>query len=104
MIYTTKENNELIITCDCVCGSGLLWKAMSCDDEGEQYFVSLIESSWYAKQTGRIRPYFKRLWRALRGKEYCLTELVMTQTEVAELSQFLHQLTQNSINKGESHD
>ena len=104
MIYTAKENNELIITCNCGCGSGLLWKAVKFDDKDEQYFLSFIENSWFAKQTGLIRPYFKRLWKALRGKEYCLTELVMTKTEITELSQFLHELTQNSMNKGESHD
>lgn len=104
MIYTTKENNELFVTCDCGCGSGLLWKAMNCDNEGEQYFVSLTESSWYAKQNGCIRPYFKRLMRALCGKEYCLTELVMTKAEVAELSKFLHQLTQTALNKGGAND
>lgn len=102
MIYTNKENDELIINCDCGCGFGLLWKATKFDEEDEQYFVYLTEHSWYAKQTGRIKPYFNRLWKALRGKEYYLTELVMSKNEVAEFSGFLRRLIENPKNEGEA--
>jgi len=102
MIYTSKENNELIICCDCGCGDGLLWQAATFDEEDEQYFVYLTEHSWYAKQTGRIRPYFKRLWKALRGKEYCLTELVMRKNEVADFAEFLNRLIETPTNEGGS--
>ena len=102
MIYTNKENDELIISCDCGCGTGLLWQAKKFDDEAEQYFLCLTEHSWYAKQTGRVKPYFKRLWNAIRGKEHYLTELVMTKYEVAEYADFLRHLTENPKNEGES--
>jgi len=108
MIYTNQKNDELIISCDCGCGKGLLWQAKTFDEEDEQYFVYLTEHSWYAKQAGRIKPYFRRLWKALRGREYCLTELVMAKDEVEELSEFLYQLTklsatnEVSMNEGES--
>ena len=95
MVYTNKTNDELIVNCDCGCGSGLLWQAAHYDKE-EQFFVTLVESSWYAKQTGRVKPYFKRLWKALRGKEYCLTEIVMSKEEVAEFEIFLHRLTEKT--------
>ena len=96
MIYTNKEKDELVVNCDCGCGSGLHWKASKWGDEDTQYFVSLTENSWYAKQTGRIKPYFKRLWKALRGKEYCLTELVLTKDDIAEFDEFLHRLIEIS--------
>jgi len=89
-----------MISCDCGCGSGLLWNATKFDKEDEQYFVYLTENSWYAKQTGRIKPYFKRLWKALRGKEYYLTELVMKKSEVVEFNEFLCRLIER--NEGES--
>jgi len=95
LIYTNKDNSELIVSCDCGCGDGLLWKANRFDEEGEQYFVSLTEHGWYAKQTGRIKPYFRRIWKALCGKEYYLTELIMTKSEVEDLSEFLHQLAKS---------
>jgi len=72
------------------------------DEEDEQFFVYLTEHSWYAKQTGRIKAYFRRLWKALRGKEYCLTEIVMAKGEVEEFSEFLHQLTKPHANGDES--
>lgn len=98
MIYTNKTKDELIINCDCGCGAGLLWQAVKWDDEGEQIYVSLIEHSWYAKQGSRIKLYFKRLWKALRGKEYSLMELVMSKSEVGEFGEFLRRLIQNEEN------
>lgn len=101
MIYTNKANDELIVNCDCGCGSGLLWQAVKWDDE-EQFYIMLTEHSWYAKQSGRIKPYFKRLWKALRGKEYCLTEIVMKRTEVEEYMDFLGRWIKK--NEGEHDD
>jgi len=101
MIYINKQKDELIVNCDCGCGAGLLWQAAKWDDEGEQFYISLIEYSWYAKQTGKIRPYFKRLWRVLRGKEYYLTEIVLSKSEAKEFESFLHCLIEKSTNEGE---
>ena len=95
MIYTSKKEDELIITCDCGCGSGILWNGTLFDKEDEKFFVSLVEHTWYAKQTGRFKPYFKRLWKALRGKEYCLTELVMTKEDAKEFAEFLRRLVES---------
>ena len=92
MIYTNRVKDEIIVNCDCGCSSGLHWKAIQWGDDGEQYFVSLTEDSWYSKQTGRIKPYFKRLWKALLGKEYYLTELVLSKDDVAEFVVFLRSL------------
>lgn len=101
MIYTNITNDELIINCDCGCGSGLLWQAVKWDDDGAQYYISLIEHSWYGKQNGRMRPYFKRLWKALRGKEYRLMEIVLSKSEAKEFDEFLCSLIKD---KGEHHD
>ena len=98
MIYTNKEKDEPIVICDCGCGSGLHWKASQWDDEDKQYFVSLIESSWDARQTGRAKPYFKRLWKAIRGKEYYLTELVLTKEDVVEFDEALRCLLKYPMN------
>ena len=83
MVYTNKIKDQLIVNCDCGCGSGLLWQAKQFEPEDTQYFVTLIEHSWYAKQTGRVKPYFTRLWRTLRGKEHYLTEIVMLKARAA---------------------
>jgi len=101
LIFTNRKSDELILSCDCGCGYGLHWQAMEFDKEGERFFVYLTENSWNAKQTGRVKPYFRRLWKALGGKEHYLTELVMTKSEVAEYADFLHRLIKNPKNEGE---
>lgn len=98
MIYSNKTKDECITSCDCGCGSGILWQATLWDDE--KCLVSLIEPSFYARQTGKVKPYFKRLWKALRGKEHYLTELVMTRSEAMEFSEFLRTL----VSGGEHND
>jgi hypothetical protein len=99
MLYKpiTAPTPEFIVTCHCGCGSGLLIRAER-DDFNDSpnnalYSVSLVESSWYAKQTSRFKPYFKRLWKALRGKEYLLTEFVLNADEFQELTASLSALT-----------
>lgn len=93
MIFTNKNDDELIVTCNCSCGYGLHWKAGTWDDEDEKYYLSLIEMSWYAKQDSRLKLYFKRLWKALRGKEYHLTEMILKKEDVEEFAAFLNRLT-----------
>ncbi|MDR2522165.1 MAG: hypothetical protein LBC93_00460, partial [Synergistaceae bacterium] len=65
MIFKNKKDDELIVTCNCGCGCGLHWAAGSFDDEDEEYYLSLVEMSWYAKQDSCLKSYFKRLWKAL---------------------------------------
>jgi hypothetical protein len=95
MLYTpsNQEISELVVTCHCGCGRGIIVRTERDDLTADAlYTLSLIESSWYAKQGGRIKPYFKRLWKALRGKEYYLTELVLTSVEFQELIAGLNKL------------
>jgi hypothetical protein len=102
MIYQNKNNDELIVSCDCGCGKSLLWQAKQFDDEDEGCYVSLVEHSWYAKQDSKLKSYFKRLWKALRGREYCLTELVLKKEEIKEFTLFLNRLTEKLEEKGET--
>ena len=101
MIFSNKTEDELIITCDCGCGYGMHWSAGVWDDEGEQYCLMLVEASWYSMQESRLKSYLKRLWKTIRGKEYCLTELIMKKAEVDEFAVFLNKLTHKRCKEGE---
>lgn len=102
MIFTNKKDDELIITCNCGCGNGLHWSAGSWDADGEDCYLSLVEMNWYAMQRSRIKSYFRRLWKALRGKEYYLTEMILKKAEVEEFAAFLNQLSTETAKEGES--
>jgi hypothetical protein len=102
MVFTNKKEDELIVTCKCGCGEGLHWQAGTWDDEGEEYYISLVESSWYDKQDSRLKSYIKRLWKALRGKEYHFTELILKKDDVEEFAMFLGKLTSRAAKDGES--
>jgi hypothetical protein len=53
--------------------------------------------SWYAKQDSRLGSYFKRLWKALRGKEYYLTQMILKKDDVEEFAEFLSRLTNKPV-------
>ena len=96
MTFTNKKDNAFIVTCDCGCGHGLHWEAWTWDDADEKYYLALVEPSWYAKQGSRVKSYFKRLWKALRGKEYCLSEIILKKADVQEFTALLTRLTEQA--------
>jgi hypothetical protein len=97
VIFKNKKNDELIVTCKRGCGYGLHWQAGTfTEDADEEYYLTLVEMSWYAKRDRRLSSYFKRFWKALRGKEYYLTEMILKKDEVEEFAEFLHRLTNKS--------
>ena len=67
------------VRCKCGCDEGF---RIDFRIEGEDPFViiSTVTSGFYAKQRGPIRVTWERIkaaWFMLRGKEYCLHELVL---------------------------
>jgi hypothetical protein len=58
--------------------------------------------SCYAKPDCFLKSYSKRLWKALRGKEYYLTEMIFKKADVEEFAAFLNRLTEKAVKEDES--
>jgi hypothetical protein len=101
VVFSSKKTCEFIVTCDCGCGYGLLWQAASYDDEKEEYYLSLVEPSWNAKQDNSLKSYFKRLFKAFCGKEYYLTEVLLKKSDILEFVEFLNKLTEKTVKESE---
>lgn len=82
--------------CKCGCGDGMCVEFYI---EGEDPFVvvSTVTSGYHSKSRGPIRVIVDRIraaWFMLRGKEYCLHELIL---EPDQWNEFVEDI--NNINK-----
>lgn len=75
----------------CVCGCHLIKFEKWTNDEGA--WLQIYENSFYSKQHGRVRSYLKRLWSAIKGKEYLLMEISMSDEDTAGLRDALIEAT-----------
>ena len=67
----------------CVCGCHLIKFEKWTADEGA--WLQIYENSFYSKQHSKVRAYLKRLWSAIRGKEYLLMEISMSDEDTIGL-------------------
>lgn len=83
---------EKIVSCTCGCHL-IRFKKWTDDDDS---FMEVYENSFYSKQDSKIRSYFKRLWSAIRGKEYRLFEIVLSHEDIIGLRNALIEATISS--------
>jgi hypothetical protein len=84
-------NHKIEKIASCVCGCHLVKFEKWTDDEGA--WLQIYENSFYSKQHGRLGSYLKRLWSAIRGKEYLLCEISMSDEDTIGLRNALVEAT-----------
>lgn len=67
----------------CTCGCHLIKFEKWTDDDDA--FMQVYENNFYSKQDSKISAYLKRLWSAIRGKEYLLYEIVLSHEDTIGL-------------------
>lgn len=91
MIFYNKNNKEqdiekevIIITCNCGCEEQLSIKKY----EDNDYYISISSGKFYSEQRGiwkTIKNRLKNAWLCLRGKEYRLCDINITDNQLKEL-------------------
>jgi len=74
-------------TFNCVCGAHKI--DVSREDEDTDIDITFWE--YFPYQTGKFVRYFKRLWSALRGKDYLLYDIILTEKDAESLAEILVQ-------------
>ena len=67
----------------CTCGCHLIKFEKWTDDDDA--FMQVYENSFYSKQDSKTSAYLKRLWSAIRGKEYLLYKIVLSHEDTIGL-------------------
>ena len=86
-------NHRIEKTVSCVCGCHIIKFEKWTDDEGA--WLAIYENAFYSKQGGRVRAYLKRLWSAIRGKEYLLCEISMSDDDTIGLRNAIIEATES---------
>ena len=93
-----KDTSVIIANCDCGCDEAIHFKRYKIDtNTPPDYYITLSESMFYSKQDGIFKLIWNRLkraWRALRGKEYLLCDVCITEEDIDKLIKALKEIKQ----------
>lgn len=98
MIFEGKDKHTkvVIVNCNCGCDEAIQIKKLVYDvKDDDEYYLSILAGEFGSTQRGIFRTIGHRLklaWKMLRGKEYLLTEIVMTKEELDEYKKVLEEL------------
>lgn len=88
-----KDTKLVIVNCDCGCDDAIQLKKLKFDSVDEpEYYLSILTSQFYSKQSSLLKLIKQRLvsaWKMLTGKEYRLCEIILTKQD---LDDFIKQL------------
>lgn len=95
-LLTSKDNKELILTCNCGCEEGLHVHAVVDDSNADlgYYTLSFINSNFTRDQEGifswyRLKKKLRKIWCVIRNRDYYYADIVMTKEEFKEFKEYL---------------
>lgn len=87
-VFTTENDNEIIIECGCGCGEGVLLSV--CKDDSEYYFYQMVlDARWNTERYGLLWK-FKKLWAVLWNKDYLYSEAALTKDEFQKFKDWMN--------------
>ena len=94
IFYDKNKDNEkmIIVNCDCGCEEKL---SISKIDEADRFYMTLHSCQFYTKQEGIFKIIIHRIKTAfmmLLGKEYLLTDIVLTKEDINKLKDNLEDI------------
>lgn len=90
-VMKSKDGKNLIVDCDCGCDEGFRIRIYSEDDN--YAIISYTNGNFYRDQNeklGRvIGKKLKKIWRIIRNKDYCYSEILMTKEDFKEFQSYI---------------
>lgn len=91
----SKNGKDLIIDCNCGCDEGLRMRISEYDDDS-YCILSYTSGNFYKDQNQTVGQVVstkaKKIWRVLRNKDYCYSEIIMTKDEFKEFQEYIANL------------
>ena len=84
-----KQEKTIIVTCNCGCEDQINIKKYDYGEDDKDYYITISSGKFYSEQRGiwrTIKNRLKNAWLCLRGKEYRLCDLNVTQDQLKQLS------------------
>ncbi len=93
MIYMSKDNTGVIISCDCGCDEGFRFQIDNSVD-GKIVFVSTMNGNFMRDQDDKIASVIARkirkIWAIIRNKDFYATEVILNKEDFDEFKRFIN--------------
>lgn len=84
----SKDNKEIIITCDCNCDEGIRVKID--ESYGDYCYLTYISGNWY-KEQNVLSKKLKKIWNIIRNKDFYYSEVVMSKEDFEEYKKWINE-------------
>ena len=93
-VMITDDKKELVVTCECGCNEAIHIKL---DDDDEYYTLlqTYMNGNWCRDQNDSVLKCIgrklKKIWRIIRNKDYCYSEIFMSKDDFHKYKLFINQ-------------
>ena len=92
-VLRSEDGKVIAVDCSCGCDEGLRIKIKEFDQESYS-ILTYTSGNFYKEQnfTGwRVfTTKLKKIWRIIRNKDYCYSEIIMTKQDFAEFQKYIN--------------
>ena len=94
-----KENQELIVTCDCGCEEAIHIKIDVDEEINLVAFLSYMNGKFYNSNScwETIKNKCKKIWAIIRNKDYYYSDVLFTIEEFLEFREYLNSIKINTM-------
>lgn len=94
-VMKSKDGKNLIVDCNCGCDEGLRIRINEFDED-TYAILTYTSGNFYKNQKLSCWSIFKlkckKIWRIIRGKDYCYSEILVSKEEFKELKEYLNEV------------
>lgn len=93
MVAKSKDGKGIYISCRCGCGDAVELE-INDEDPNMYFYQSHLNGSFYRDQCGgfrTIREKIRKIWRIIRNKDYCYSEICLSKEEFGIFKQYINQ-------------
>jgi hypothetical protein len=88
-ILMSKDDEEMIVSCNCGCDEGMRIR-IDKDDEDDGYaYNSYLSGKFYSEQ-GRFKDKMKKIWAVIRNKDFYYNDICMSKKEFEEFKEWIN--------------
>ena len=91
-VMKSNDGRDLAVDCGCGCDEGLRIRINEYNEDSYA-ILTYTSGNFYSEQGhtvwGAIKTKLKKIWRILRNKDYCYSEIIMSKEEFKEFQDYV---------------
>lgn len=95
-VMISDNKKDLVINCKCGCHNAIHITVDDTEKDSDYYsFITYMNANWYRDQNDGVIQCFtrklKKIWRIIRNKDYCYSEIMMSCDDFEQLKKYINQ-------------